>query len=172
MERYDIGKLRSLSCESVAQRLGMKVQHHKALCCFHNDHSPSLTFKKNKFRCWSCGASGDSISFVMKVLGKDFLDACRWLQTLSAPPCLGGEHAPHTSFDGNFSLPYREGSGESLFDPSRYERFFEHPWLNEEAQWFLFEERRLDPRVVRWCRLTSWKVRQGVPWLQIPYYDR
>ena len=58
------------------------------------------------------------------------------------------------------------------FDASRYERFFERPWLNEEARRFLFEERRLDERVVRWCRLTSWKDRQGVPWLQIPYYDR
>ena len=54
----------------------------------------------------------------------------------------------------------------------RYERFFEHPFLNDEARHFLFEERRLDERVVRWCRLTSWKDRQGVPWLQIPYYDR
>jgi len=25
---------------------------------------------------------------------------------------------------------------------------------------------------VRWCRITSWKDRQGVPWLQTPYYDR
>ena len=25
---------------------------------------------------------------------------------------------------------------------------------------------------MRWCRLTSWKDREGVPWLQIPYYDR
>ena len=58
------------------------------------------------------------------------------------------------------------------FDASRYERFFEHPWLNEEARRFLFEERRIDPRVVRWCRLTSWKDKQGVPWLQIPYCYR
>ena len=33
------------------------------------------------------------------------------------------------------------------------------------------EERRIDPRVVRWCRLTSWRDRNGVEWLQIPYYD-
>jgi len=79
MERYDIEKLRSLSCEGVAQRLGISVKHHKALCCFHDDHTPSLTFRKNKFKCWSCGENGDSISFVMKVLGKDFIDACRWL---------------------------------------------------------------------------------------------
>ena len=79
MQKYEIEKLRSLSCESVAQRLGLTVKRHKALCPFHDDHTPSLTFKKNKFRCWSCGASGDSISLVMKVLGKDFREACRWL---------------------------------------------------------------------------------------------
>ena len=28
------------------------------------------------------------------------------------------------------------------------------------------------PRVVRWCRLTSWKDRQGIPWLQTPYYNQ
>ena len=58
------------------------------------------------------------------------------------------------------------------FEASRYERFFERPWLNDEARRFLFDERRLDPRVVAWCRLTSWKDKQGVPWLQIPYYNR
>ena len=91
MQKYEIHKLRSLPIEGVAQRLGFTVKHHKALCPFHNDHTPSMTFKKNKFRCWSCGESGDSISFVMKVLGKDFLDACRW---------LGGESAQR----GRFSL--------------------------------------------------------------------
>ena len=55
---------------------------------------------------------------------------------------------------------------------TRYERFFERPWLNEAARRFLFEERRIDPRVVRWCRLTSWKDKQGVSWLQTPYYDQ
>ena len=159
MERYDIEKLRSLSCESVAQRLGMKVQRHKALCCFHNDHTPSLTFRKNKFKCWSCGASGDSISFVMKLLGKDFLDACRWLAD------------EHNVIVTSFSTPEVSCAQQKSFDASRYERFFERPWLLSEARKFLFEERRLDPRVVRWCRLTSWTDRQGVSWLQIPYFN-
>ena len=46
------------------------------------------------------------------------------------------------------------------------------PWLNDEARRILYEERRLDPREVRGCRLTSWRDKQGTPWLQIPYYDR
>lgn len=55
---------------------------------------------------------------------------------------------------------------------NRYMAFFERPFLSQEAQKFLFEERRLDPRVVRYCRLTSWKDKKGNPWLQIPYYSR
>ncbi len=170
MERSDIEKLRSLPCEGVAQRLGLTVKRHKALCPFHDDHTPSLTFKKNKFRCWSCGASGDSISLVMKVLGKDFREACRWLadehniilDEWKCTPALGPK--------GRFAC--EESTPLCTFDATRYERFFERPWLSPEARRFLFEERRLDPRVVRWCRLTSWKDREGVPWLQIPYYDR
>ncbi len=162
MERYEIEKLRSLPCEGVAQRLGFTVRQHKALCPFHDDHSPSMTFKKNKFRCWSCGESGDSISLVEKVLGKDFLDACRWLA--NEHNVILTEYKPQ---EQTTPLPHREGLGVSL-----YERFFEHPWLNEEARKFLFDERRLDPRVVRWCRLTSWKDKQGVPWLQTPYYNK
>lgn len=160
MERYDIEKLRSLSCEGVAQRLGFKVQRHRALCCFHNDHTPSLTFKKNKFKCWSCGESGDSISFVQKVLDKSFIEACRWLAD------------EHNVIVTSFTTPEDYAVQQKPFDASRYERFFERPWLNDEARRFLFEERRLDPRVVRWCRLTSWTDRRGTPWLQIPYYDR
>jgi len=160
MERYDIEKLRSLSCEGVAQRLGIKVHRHKALCCFHNDHTPSLTFRKNKFKCWSCGESGDSISFVQKVLGKDFLDACRWLAD------------EHNVIVTSFTTPEDSGVQQKPFDASRYERFFERPWLNEEARKFLFDERKIDPRVVRWCRVISWKDRSGTPWLQIPYFNR
>ena len=157
MQKSDIEKLRSLPSEGVAQRLGFTVKHHKTLCPFHNDHTPSLTFKKNKFRCWSCGESGDSISFVEKVLGKDFLDACRWLADENN--VILTEYKPE------------EVKPVEPFDTSRYERYFERPCLNKEARRFLFEERRLDPRVVRWCRLTSWRDKQGVSWLQTPYYD-
>lgn len=58
------------------------------------------------------------------------------------------------------------------FDAARYARFFEHPWLNEAACRFLFDERKIDGRVVRWCRLSSWTDRKGVNWLQIPYFDK
>ena len=165
MHKHEIEKLRSLPCEGVAQRLGINVKRHKALCPFHDDHSPSLAFKKNKYRCWSCGASGDVISLVEKMLGKDFKEACRW---------LADEHnviLTEWTKEVTTPLPLGEGSGVRLFDATRYLRFFERPWLNEEARRFLFEERRIDPRVVSWCRLSSFKDRNDVPWLSIPYFD-
>ena len=172
MDKYKLQKLRDLPIEGVAERLGLQVRRHMALCPFHDDHHPSLSFsvRKNTFRCFVCGESGGTIDLVMKCLRKDFLEAIKWLQTLpSAPPCREGNGY---SCNGIYSSPYREGSGVGLFDASRYERYFEHPFLNDEARRFLFDERRLDPRVVRWCRLTSWKDKRGVPWLQIPYYNQ
>ena len=119
----------------------------------------SFKVSKNTFRCFVCGESGGPIDLVMKYLRKDFREACRW---------LADEH--------NVIISEQKCTPEPTllctFDASRYERFFERPWLNDEARKFLFEERRLDPRVVRWCRLTSWKDKQQVPWLQTPYYDR
>ena len=161
MDRLELQKLRDLPIEGVAERLGLRVVRHKSLCPFHDDHHASLSFSvsRNTFRCFVCGASGGTIDLVMRHLGMDFRKACRW---------LADEH--------NIILdewqPTTAAAPPKAFDAQRYERYFERPWLNEAARRFLFEERRLDPRVVRWCRLTSWRDRQGVPWLQTPYYDR
>ena len=163
MEKYELQKLRDLPIEGVAERLGLHVERHKCLCPFHDDHHASLSFKGNKYRCWACGESGDTISLAMKRLGKDFRETCKWLAD-------GGLVSSFKIQDSSNLKP--ETWNLKPFDASRYERFFEHPFLNVEARRFLFEERRLDERVVRWCRLTSWRDRQGVPWLQIPYYDR
>lgn len=57
------------------------------------------------------------------------------------------------------------------FNPSRYLRYFERPYLSAPARRFLFDERRLDSRVISWCRITSWQDRDGHHWLQTPYYD-
>ena len=166
MEKYELQKLRDLPIEGVAERLGLRVARHKALCPFHADRHPSLSFKvsRNIFRCFVCGASGGTIDLVMRHLHLDFRAACKWLANENNIILDEWKSQEVTT-----PLPRREEPGVSLL---RYERFFERPWLNDEARRFLFEERRIDPRVVRWCRLTSWKDKQGVPWLQIPYYDR
>ena len=164
MERSDIQRLRELPIESVAERLGLRVERHKALCPFHDDKHPSLSFSvsRNSYKCFVCDAHGGVIDLAMKVLGRDFSETCRW---------LADEH--------NFILSEWKPADQhstlntkrSTFNPEKYRRFFERPFINQAAGEFLFEERKLDPRVVRWCRLTSWTDKEGIPWLQIPYFD-
>ena len=162
MDRLEIEKLRDLPIEGVAERLGLHVVRHKSLCPFHEDSHPSLSYRvsKNTCRCFVCMTQSiGPIDLVMRHLNLDFKAACRW---------LADEH--------NIILdewkPAEKDEVQKPFDATRYERFFERPFLNDEARRFLFDERRLDPRVVRWCRLTSWRDRQGIPWLQTPYYNQ
>ena len=147
------------------------------------------------------GDSVGTIDLVMRYLGKDFLSACRWLaevngvylekgrkrEASSSYSSLGGSSSggsfsgDNTGGSSSGENPGGSSSGEnpggsssgksSSFDASRYARFFEHPWLNEAARRFLFEERKIDWRVVNWCRLTSWTDKRGINWLQIPYFD-
>ncbi len=192
MEKFELQMLRDLPIEGVAERMGMEVTRHKALCPFHDDHHASLSFnvRKNTYRCFVCGAHGGTIDLVMRFLHKDFREACEWLdpygslrntllsqqRAAASSPNLGEQLAGAVVLSGSSpklgEVAQRAGGVCPTFDASRYERFFERPWLSPEAKQFLFEERRLDERVVRWCRLTSWRDRQGVNWLQIPYYDR
>lgn len=158
MDKFDIQKLRdALPIEGVAERLGLRVVRHRCLCPFHDDHTPSMTFRNGKFKCWSCGASGDVFTLAEKVLGKNFADSCKWLADES--------NIILTEYKPKEELPPR------AFDASRYEPFFSRPWLSDEARRFLFQERGIDPRVVGWCRLTSFRDRRGTPWLQTPYYN-
>lgn len=161
LDRLTLQRLRDLPIEQVAERVGLHVERHKSLCPFHDDHRPSLTFhaRSNTFRCFSCGAQGGPIDLVMRRLGMSFPEACRWLD--------GGVRIDPLPL----SRPRPREEAYKPFDAARYARFFEHPWLSDRARQFLFQERRLYPRVVAWCRLTSWTDRHGTHWLQTPYYD-
>ena len=161
MDNIQLQKLRDLPIEGVAERLGLRVRRHKSLCPFHADEHPSLSYSvsKNIYHCFVCGAKGGTIDLVMRHLNLDFKAACRW---------LADEH--NVILDA--WQPAKADEAPKPFEASRYERFFERPWLLPEARRFLFEERQLDERVVRWCRLTSWQDRRGVSWLQIPYYNQ
>ena len=199
MEKYEIEKLRDLPIEEVASQLGLQVARHKSLCPFHSDHHASLSFntRKNLCRCFVCmDESLDSIGLVMKSLHVDFPKACFWLAERNGillekvwgrngwrRDCRSSPAAsavsPASSAASTVSAASSAASALSAasaaprsFDAARYARFFEHPWLNEAACRFLFDERKIDGRVARWCRLSSWTDRKEVNWLQIPYFDK
>lgn len=158
MEKYEIERIRATPIESLAIRLGLEVSHRRARCCFHDDHTPSmaLNVRKNTFCCYACGAHGDVIDLVQRVLNLGFMEACAWI--------AGNQSLVlHTEAERKAQRLYEPAKP---FEAARYARFFEHPWLSEAARRFLFEERRLHPKVVEFCHLNSYG-----DWLQIPYYN-
>lgn len=163
IDKFHLQTLIDLPIEGVAGRLGLHVSHHRCLCPFHEDKHPSLTFdtRRNRYRCFVCGEHGRTIDLVMKQQHLRFPDACRWLA--DGTNVIVETYKP--------SAPISDDAKGTSFDARRYLRFFEHPRLSEAACRFLYEERRLDPRVVRWCRITSWRDKHGNDWLQTPYYD-
>ena len=56
-----------VNIEEVAKWLGIHVKNGKARCPFHNDQTPSLSFKEGRYKCFGCDASGDAIDLVAKL---------------------------------------------------------------------------------------------------------
>lgn len=85
-----------VTAQDAARHYGIAIDRHgKALCPFHNDHRPSMTFKGGRFRCWVCGASGDAVDLVRGLFGGTYMDSLKRLNrdfSLNLP--LGGKSTP------------------------------------------------------------------------------
>ena len=176
----------------VAERLGLEVMRHKCRCPFHDDRRPSLTFdtRRNRYRCFVCDAHGGVIDLVMNLKGCGFKDACEWLSPTSLSP-FSSRLSPITHSGSAASCSPQSGrpvggtpscspiGSSSKLDTEYLQSLVEQPRLNKEAQEWL-EHRRIDMRVVRWCRLSSldaptpcWrhgKAFYDAPSLLIPYF--
>lgn len=59
----------AVDIKTVAEHYGIKIKHNKALCPFHSEDTPSLSFKNGYYHCFGCGAGGDVISLVARIHG-------------------------------------------------------------------------------------------------------
>jgi hypothetical protein len=63
-----------------AEMFGIQIDRHgKALCIFHNDTHPSMSFKDGHFTCFSCGAHGDVFDLVSKITGSTGFETAKQL---------------------------------------------------------------------------------------------
>ena len=156
IDQYQIQKLQALPIEQVAEELGLRVSRHKAICPFHDDTRPSLTFdvRRNRYRCYVCDAHGGVIDLVMNVLGRDFVEACRWLgaETREVRTGAGVRTNAEVRTNANDLRVYEK---EGKPDIPYLERLMAQPVLNDEARQFLFEERRLSPKVIKELGISS-----------------
>ena len=170
MNKIDLDEIRATPIEEVAVNLGIGIVRHMALCPFHNDKNPSLHFdlKKNRYKCFACGASGNVIDLVMRYNNMEFKEAINWI----------GNKEVNTAKDNAYE---KKESREEAVDIEYLEVLMKNVCINEDAARFLFDERRIDSRVVEWCGLTSissdtpcwrWgKAFYDAPSLLIPYRD-
>lgn len=62
-------------------KLKKRGTNYLGLCPFHNEKSPSFTVSPNKeiYKCFGCGKSGNTISFIMEHEKYSYVEALRWL---------------------------------------------------------------------------------------------
>ena len=70
MRPFDVIRSRVSAAEAYQRYVG-PVQRNKALCIWHSDRHPSLSFKGAFCRCFACGGSGSAIDVVMRLYGLD-----------------------------------------------------------------------------------------------------
>ena len=190
IESWKIAELNSTPIEMIAERLGLHVERHKTCCPWHDDRRPSLSFdtRRNRYRCYVCDAHGGVIDMVMNLRHCGFLEACEWL---GGPMIHEAKCTPKIGrFFGDPAGERREARGERQevkcesrggdeVDLPYLQTLVRCPRLNKEAQEWL-SNRRIDERVVRWCRLSSidvatpcWRYGKAfydAPSLLIPYF--
>ena len=66
--------------EDAARFYGLEFNRRSwAVCPFHQDKHPSISFKGGRFRCWACGANGDSLDFTARLFNLDSVQAAEKL---------------------------------------------------------------------------------------------
>lgn len=71
-------------------------RNNMALCCFHKEKSPSLSFSHSKqiFHCFGCGVGGDCITLVSKLLNINAYESAKQINNIF---CLGVDFGQKTS---------------------------------------------------------------------------
>ena len=73
--------------ELVSQRVRLKRsgKNYSGLCPFHDDKTPRFNVSPStgRYKCWSCGESGDVFTWVMKTQALEFRDALKFCADLA-----------------------------------------------------------------------------------------
>jgi DNA primase len=76
-----LGRLDILDVIGGFVKLKKRGSNYLGLCPFHNEKTPSFTVSPSKelYKCFGCGRSGNSISFIMEHEKYSYADALKWM---------------------------------------------------------------------------------------------
>lgn len=149
-------RLDNLSCEEVAEKLGISVQRHKALCFMHDDHNPSLSFYgkgRNRWKCFVCDKGGNAISLVQTYNSYTFTEACTWLMQH-----FYGWTGELNLRDGRIRpkkiITHKE-TEQTSFSSDIAQSIIKYSCLTQSGKHFLITDRKYDPEVISKLSIVS-----------------
>lgn len=129
-------------------KLKKRGSNYLGLCPFHNEKTPSFTVSPSKeiYKCFGCGKSGNSISFIMEHEKYSYVDALKWLARKY------GIEVEETF--ANDEQRHQMQVADSLFIINAFaQEFFSHTlWETEEGQnvgLSYFKERGFRDEIIR-----------------------
>jgi DNA primase len=108
-------------------KLKKRGTNYLGLCPFHNEKSPSFTVSPAKeiYKCFGCGRSGNSISFLMEHEKYSYVEALRWLANKYNVEIEETETSPE--------VKAKQQVAESLYIINSFgQKFFEDQLFNTE----------------------------------------
>lgn len=108
-------------------KLKKRGTNYLGLCPFHNEKSPSFTVSPSKeiYKCFGCGKSGNTISFLMEHEKYTYVEALKWLATKY-----------NIEIEETFANPeqrLQQQTAESLFIINKFaQEFFANILFNEQ----------------------------------------
>jgi DNA primase len=108
-------------------KLKKRGANYLGLCPFHNEKSPSFTVSPSKeiYKCFGCGKSGNTISFLMEHEKYSYVEALKWLATKY-----------NIEIEETFANPeqrLQQQTAESLFIINKFaQEFFANILFNEQ----------------------------------------
>lgn len=127
-------------------KLEKKGNDYKGICPFHNDSNPSLSVSPNKkvFKCFSCGETGNAITFVQKYKHVSFPEAVK----------IVGEKC---GIDVNIGNNSRQQSFEKLYKIMQEATFYYEFYLKNSIEGKVALEylhnRNLDDQIIKRFRI-------------------
>jgi len=120
----------------------------KALCPFHDDHSPSMIVNpsQNFAWCFACQNGGDIFAFVQKMEGIDFPESVQLIGEIAGIDTQKflGNITPEKAEENKIKKKQKKEYSERLREvlEATNEFFLENFEKNPEAQKYVFEERK------------------------------
>ena len=145
-----------LKMQDVLDRYYHTGPHNKICCPFHEEKTPSFSYKDDFYKCFGCGESGDTIKFVQRFFDLPFAEA---VQKLDDDFGFGNLHPLTESQKAEIGKRRQQSEEKRLQEQQKAD---ERNGLLDELAHLDQEKERLRPQLA-WMKYRFRNGRKGQP---------